>query len=51
MLERVGGTMDIVQRDGTLDSHHSPITDPDDEFGIAAGGGGGSGSGSYTQQL
>lgn len=46
MLERVGGTMDIVQRDGTLDSHHTPITGPDDEFGIAAGSGG-----SYTQQL
>ena len=48
-LERVGGTMDIVQRDGTLDSQLTPLTGPDDEFGLAAGGG--SGNGSYTQQL
>jgi hypothetical protein len=50
MLERVGGTMDIVQRDGTLDSQHTPVTGPEDEFGVAAGGGG-FGRGSYTQQL
>jgi hypothetical protein len=50
-LERLGGTMDIVQRDGTLDSQHTPLTGLEDEFGIAFGGGGGSGSGSYTQQL
>jgi hypothetical protein len=43
ILERVGGTMDIVQRDGTLDSHHTSLTGLDDEFGV---GGGGSGSGS-----
>ena len=48
-LERLGGTMDIVQRDGTLDSQHSPLTGLEDEFGVAIGGGGGSGS--YTQQL
>lgn len=48
-LERLGGTMDIVQRDGTLDSQHTPLTGLDDEFGVAIGGGGGSGS--YTQQL
>ncbi|KAH9998948.1 hypothetical protein BJV77DRAFT_1064449 [Russula vinacea] len=41
--------MDIVQRDGTLDSQHSPLTGLEDEFGVAIGGGGGSGS--YTQQL
>jgi hypothetical protein len=41
MLERLGGTMDIVQRDGTLDSQVPP-TGLDDEFGV---GGGGSGSG------
>src|SRR5258708_10162036 len=46
MLERLGGTMDIVQRDGTLDSQHTPLTGLDDEFGI---GGGGSGSGSGPQ--
>ena len=43
ILERVGGSMDIVQRDGTLDSHHTSLTGLDDEFGV---GGGGSGSGS-----
>jgi hypothetical protein len=43
ILERVGGTMDIVQRDGTLDSQHASLTGLDDEFGV---GGGGSGSGS-----
>jgi hypothetical protein len=43
ILERVGGTMDIVQRDGTLDSQHTFLAGLDDEFGV---GGGGSGSGS-----
>jgi hypothetical protein len=43
ILERVGGSMDIVQRDGTLDSHHTSLAGLDDEFGV---GGGGSGSGS-----
>jgi hypothetical protein len=43
ILERVGGTMDIVQRDGTLDSQHTSLTGLEDEFGV---GGGGSGSGS-----
>jgi hypothetical protein len=43
ILERVGGSMDIVQRDGTLDSQHTSVTGLDDEFGV---GGGGSGSGS-----
>ena len=40
-LERVGGTMDIVQRDATLDSQFTNVTNPfaDDEFGIAAGTG------------
>ena len=38
-LERVGGTMDIVQRDGTLESQLTPLTGPDDEFGLAACGG------------
>ncbi len=33
MLERLGGTMDIVQRDGTLDSQNAPLTGLDDEFG------------------
>ena len=43
MLERLGGTMDIVQRDGTLDSQNAPPAGLDDEFGV---GGGDSGSGS-----
>ncbi|KAI9460749.1 hypothetical protein F5148DRAFT_1286788 [Russula earlei] len=46
MLERVGGTMDIIQRDGTVDSQHTPLTGTyslDDEFGIVAGGRAGSG--------
>lgn len=43
ILERLGGTMDIVQRDGTLDSQNAPLTGVDGEFGV---GGGGSGSGS-----
>lgn len=39
-LERVGGTMDIVQRDGTLDSQLTALTNPfsDDEFGVAGTG-------------
>ena len=38
-LERVGGTMDIVQRDGTLDSQlTSPNPFADDEFGAAGHG-------------
>lgn len=50
MLERVGGTMDIVQRDGTLDSHHTSLTGLDDEFGVG-GGGSGSGSGPHLRAL
>ncbi|KAI9439759.1 hypothetical protein H4582DRAFT_2056469 [Lactarius indigo] len=40
-LERVGGTMDIVQRDATLDSRFTTVTNPfaDDEFGVAGGPG------------
>jgi hypothetical protein len=26
MLERLGGTMDTVHRDGMLDSQHTPLT-------------------------
>lgn len=39
-LERVGGTMDIVQRDATLDSQFTTQTSPfaDDEFGVASPG-------------
>lgn len=39
-LERVGGTMDIVQRDGTLDSQLTALTNPfsDGEFGVAGTG-------------
>jgi len=40
-LERLGGTMDIIQRDGTLDSQHTPLTGAfslDDDFGVSAGG-------------
>ena len=40
-LERVGGTMDIVQRDATLDSQSSALTNPfsdDAEFGVAGTG-------------
>jgi hypothetical protein len=49
MLERVGGTMEVVQRDATLDSQHTPMTgiSLDDEFG---GAGAGVGTGG-TQQL
>ena len=36
--------MDIVQRDGTLDSQHTSPTGLDDEFGVSGGGGSGSGS-------
>ena len=50
MLERVGGTMDIVQRDGTLDSQHMPLAGLDDEFGLG-GGGSGSGSGPHLRAL
>jgi hypothetical protein len=28
--------MDIVQRDGVLDSQHTPLTGLDDEFGLPA---------------
>ncbi|KAH8990264.1 hypothetical protein EDB92DRAFT_2104049 [Lactarius akahatsu] len=40
-LERMGGTMDIVQRDATLDSRFTTVTSPfaDDEFGVAGGPG------------
>ncbi|KAH9055216.1 hypothetical protein EDB87DRAFT_1688494 [Lactarius vividus] len=40
-LERMGGTMDIVQRDATLDSRFTTQTTPftDDEFGVAGGPG------------
>ncbi|KAH9167878.1 hypothetical protein EDB89DRAFT_2100296 [Lactarius sanguifluus] len=39
-LERMGGTMDIVQRDATLDSRFATMTSPfaDDEFGVASPG-------------
>jgi hypothetical protein len=39
-LERVGGTMDIIQRDATMDSHlTSPTTaSADDEFGTGSAG-------------
>ena len=39
-LERVGGTMDIVQRDATLDSQFTTQTNPfaDDEFGVVGHG-------------
>jgi hypothetical protein len=49
-LERVGGTMDIVQRDGTLDSQSSALTNPfaDDEFGVAGIGRSASASSSYV---
>ena len=50
ILERLGGTMDIVQRDGTLDSQHTPLTGLDDEFGVG-GGGFGSGSGPPLRAL
>jgi hypothetical protein len=50
ILERVGGTMDIVQRDGTLDSRHTSLTGLDDEFGVG-GGGSGSGSGPLLRAL
>ena len=49
-LERLGGTMDIVQRDGTLDSQHTAYIGLDDEFGIG-GGGSGSGSGPHLRAL
>ncbi len=49
LLERLGGTMDIVQRDGTLDSQQAPLTAPDDEFGV--GGGLSSGSGPPLRAL
>lgn len=43
ILERVGGTMDIIQRDGTMDSQNTPITGTiildDDFFGISGTGG------------
>jgi hypothetical protein len=43
MLERVGGTMDIIQREGTLDSHHTPLVGGayslEDDFGLASGDG------------
>ena len=38
MLEQLGGTMDIIQRDGTLDSHLTPFVGTpylDEEFGAA----------------
>jgi hypothetical protein len=46
-LERVGGSMDIVQRDATLDSQ---LTNPfaDDEFGVSAGPSGRSASASSS---
>jgi hypothetical protein len=42
--------MDTVQRDGTLDSQHTPLTGLGDEFGVG-GGGSGSGSGPPLQAL
>ena len=42
MLERVGGTMDIIQREGTLDSQHTPLTGAyslEDDFGVTSGDG------------
>ncbi|KAF8270556.1 hypothetical protein EI94DRAFT_1798034 [Lactarius quietus] len=53
-LERVGGTMDIVQRDGTLDSQITTLTNPfaDDEFGATGTGRSASTSSSFgTTQL
>ena len=49
-LEQLGGTMDIVLRDGTLDSQNAPVTGLDDEFGVG-GGGPGSGSGPRSRAL
>jgi hypothetical protein len=40
-LERLGRTMDIIQRDGTLVSQHTPLTGAfslDDNFCVSAGG-------------
>jgi hypothetical protein len=50
ILERVGGTMDIVQRDGTLDSQYTSLAGLEDEFGVGSGGSG-SGSGSPSRAL
>jgi hypothetical protein len=53
-LERLGGTMDIIQRDGTLDSQYAPPTGGyplDEELGIAASGSMGPGGISQLRAL
>ena len=53
ILERLGGTMDIIQRDGTLDSQNAPATDTiilDDDFFGLGGTGGASTSGAQTSR-
>ncbi|KAI0303575.1 hypothetical protein B0F90DRAFT_1815891 [Multifurca ochricompacta] len=48
-LERLGGTMDIIQRDATLDSQHTnpgAVFSADDEFGVVVSGHGGPSSSS-----
>lgn len=51
-LERLGGTMDIIQREGTLESQHTPLTGAyslEDDFGVTSGDGVGAGAGSTHQ--
>jgi len=53
MLERLGGTMDIIQRDGTLDSQNTPATGTiilDDDFFGLGGTGGASTSGTQASR-
>jgi hypothetical protein len=52
-LERLGGTMDIIQRDGTLDSQNTPATGTiilDDDFFGLGGTGGASTSGTQASR-
>ena len=53
-LERLGGTMDIIQREGTLDSHLTPLGGGyslEDDFGVTSGDGAGAGSSRQSRML
>jgi len=53
-LERLGGTMDIIQREGTLESHHTPLTGAyslEDDFGVTSGDGAGAGGTHQSRTL